>query len=282
MQKILLELELTNICNARCVMCPVFDMKRKKGFMTRETFEMNIKKGIDYGIQSVRFCGLGEPLLHKDFCQFLSYAKKHNLAAELITNGSLLRKEIVQSLISSDIDSLSISFPSLTKQNYERIMRGLAFEKVFENVLFAIRELKRVSATHIKVSSVMTDINHEEKEHIEHFWAREGVDYIELHTAHNRGGHLKDMGGLDLSSQSKDAPDSENKESPCAWPSRQFFVGWDGSVFLCCCDMEGECNVGNVYIDDFGDMERTQESISIMQPDLCKRCSYQKAKVIST
>jgi MoaA/NifB/PqqE/SkfB family radical SAM enzyme len=281
MKKILLELELTNFCNARCVMCPVIDMKRKKGFMNRETFEMNINKGIEYGIERIRFCGLGEPLLHKHFCEFLSHVKKHNLIAELITNGALLNKDIVQCLIQHHIDSLSISFPSLIKENYERIMKGLVFEKVFENVLFAVRELKKARPVHIQITSTMTGINHEEKEQIKHFWTREGVDTIELHTAHNRGGHLKDAGFLNLSSPSEDTTRSGHIKSLCPWPLRQFFIGWDGSVYLCCCDMEGEYTVGNIYMDNFSDMERTQESICINQPDLCNRCSYQSAKVIS-
>ena len=282
MRKFLLELELTNHCNARCIMCPVVDMKRKKGFMTRETFDTNIQKGLHYGIQHIRFCGLGEPLAHKDFPQFLSYAKKHNLIAELITNGSLLRKEIVQCLIRTNIDILWISFPSLTKKNYESIMKGLVFERVLENALFAIHQLKMASPTFIKVSSLITGINHEEKERIRHFWIAEGVDEVELHSAHNRGGHLKDLGPLNLPSPPQDTADPGSRISLCPWPLRQFFIGWDGSVFLCCCDLEGEYNLGNVHRDDFGDMERTQESVMISQPDLCRRCTYQTAARIST
>lgn len=281
MKKILLELELTNFCNARCVMCPVVDMKRKKGFMTHRTFEININKGIEYGIERIRFCGLGEPLLHEDFCEFLSHVKAHNLHAELITNGSLLSKDIVRCLVQHNIDTLSISFPSLKKENFERIMKGLVFEKVFENVLFAVRELKKACSTHIRITSVMTGINHEEKEHIKHFWTGEGVDYIELHTAHNRGGHLKDMDILNLPFQPEETAETDNTKLLCAWPLRQFYIGWDGSVYLCCCDVEGEYKIGNIFLDDFGTMERTQESICIMQPDLCKQCSYQRAKVLS-
>lgn len=287
MKKILLELELTNICNARCIMCPVIDMKRKKGFMTRETFEMIMKKGIDYGVERIRFCGLGEPLLHKDFSQFLSDVKKHNhCTTELTTNGSLLRKEMVPWLIKHDLDFLSVSFPSLTKENYERIMKGLVFEKVLDRVLFAIDELKKVSATHITITSVVTGINYEEKEQIKHFWAQKGIDSILLHTAHNRGGHLNDVGSLnDIGSlnrysQVKYVSGPGDQKTLCPWPLNQFFIGWDGSIFLCCCDMEGEYRVGNIHKDDFSEMEKIQESISIGQPVLCKQCSYQRAKTI--
>ncbi len=269
------------MCNAQCVMCPVVDMKRKKGFMTRETFELIINKGIDYGIQTIRFCGLGEPLLHKDFCQFFSYVKKHtHFATELITSGSLLRKDTVQRFITHNIDFLSISFPSLIPENYERIMKGLVFKDVVERVLYAIHELKKTSTTYIKITSVVTDINSDEKAHIQHFWTQKGVDRIELYTPHNRGGHLKDTGSLNLPPRFEYVSNPGMKKSLCPWPLRQFFIAWDGSVFLCCCDMEGECHVGHIYMDDFSDMERMQESISLRQPNLCKRCSYQRAKVL--
>ncbi len=281
MKKSLLELELTNVCNARCVMCPVVDMKRKKGFMNREIFELIIKKGIDYGIQTIRFCGLGEPLLHQEFGQFFSYVKQHtHFVTELITNGSLLHKEIVLQLVKHNIDFLSISFPSLAMENYERIMKGLVFKEVLERVLYTIHKLKKASATHIKITSVVTGINCDEKAHIKHFWTQKGVDCIELHTPHNRGGHLKDIASLDLPSQFEHVSNPGNKKSLCPWPLRQFFIAWDGSVFLCCCDMEGECSVGNIFSDDFIDMEKMQESICIAQPKLCKRCTYQRAKPI--
>jgi MoaA/NifB/PqqE/SkfB family radical SAM enzyme len=283
MKKYLLELELANICNAQCIMCPVVDMKRKKGFMTRQTFKVIIKKAIGYGIQKIRFCGLGEPLLHEDFHYFLSYVKKHTqCSCELITNGSLLSKETVCCLVSNKIDFLSISFPSLTMENYQRIMKGLVFKETLERVLYAIHELKKASDTHIKITSaVVAGINCDEKEHIKHFWTQKGVDRIVLHTLHNRGGHLKDSGPLNRSFRFECVSTPGKYKSFCPWPARQFFIAWDGSVFLCCCDMEGECNVGNIYKDEFSIMEKMQEAICSIQPKLCKRCSYQRAEVIA-
>ncbi len=281
MQKNQLELELTNMCNARCVMCPVVAMQRQKGSMKRETFELIVKKGCDYGIQRIRFCGLGEPLLHPDFCHLLAYVKQQTpWVTELITNGSLLSKEIVQSLIHHNIDFLSISFPSLIQANYEKIMKGLGFNQVLESVLYAIHELKIASATQIKITSVVTDINCDEKEQITEFWLQKGIDAIELYTPHNRGGHLKDNESISLPPQSGSVTDLGNQKSLCPWPLRNFFIAWDGSVFLCCCDMEGECRVGTIYLDDFSDMEKIQETISLRQPNLCKRCSYQRAEII--
>jgi len=281
MKKSLLELELTNLCNARCIMCPAGDMKRKKGFMTRETFEAIIKKGIDYGIQTIRFCGLGEPLLHEDFCHFISHVRKYDhLNIELITNGSLLLKEKVRLLAQHNLDFLSISFPSLVAENYESIMKGLSFENALEKVLYAIQELKKASATHIKITGVMTGVNYDERADIKKFWSQKGVDCIELHTPHNRGGHLEELAALDPSFRFDHASEPGPRKSLCAWPLRQFFVAWDGSVFLCCCDMEGEYRIGNVWTDEFSQMEKIQESICLKQPDLCKRCSYQKARII--
>lgn len=279
MRKSLLELELTNICNAKCVMCPVHDMKRKRGFMNRATFELIIEKGIDYGIQRIRFCGLGEPLLHKNFCQYLSYIREHtDVITELITNGSLLSRDIVQCLVKNRIDFLSISFPSLRKRSYQKIMKGLVFDESLNRVLFAIDELRKNCNTHIKVTSIMTDFNSNEKMELEHFWSKKRIDSLELFTPHNRGGHLKDKGVLNIADDAETASKPGTLKSLCPWPLRNFFIAWDGSVFLCCCDMEGDCRAGDIDIDDFSRIERVQESICIAQPDLCEKCTYKKAK----
>lgn len=249
--------------------------------MSFETFETIIRKGVDYGIERIRFCGLGEPLLHEDFRHFFSHVKKHtHWITELITNGSLLDKAMVHWLIEHRIDFLSISFPSLVRENYEQIMKRLVFNDVLERVTYAVHELKKASATHIKITGVVTDINGDEKEALMRYWSQSGVDGIELYMPHNRGGYLKDNDALMIASPSEHGPGSGNQRSLCPWPLRQFFIAWDGAVLLCCCDMEGDFSVGNIYRDDLSEMERIQESICISQPALCRRCSYQRAKII--
>ena len=280
MKKNLLELELTNICNTRCIMCPVPGMKRQKGFMTRKTFKEIVRKAVDYDIKMIRFCGLGEPLLNKNFPYFLQTLKEHtHCSCELITNGSLLDEKTVKCLIRHNLDFLSISFPSLSTGSYQRIMKGLSFREVLEKVLYAVRELKKAYGVHIKITSAVFDnINAQETEKIKHFWLQQGVDTVLLHTIHNRGGHLKYQGPPNRSSSFKRTPKPEHLSSFCPWPAGQFFIAWDGSVLLCCCDMEGECNVGNIYKDEFHVMEKMQEAIYWIQPELCKRCSYRDAR----
>jgi MoaA/NifB/PqqE/SkfB family radical SAM enzyme len=283
MKKSLLELELTNKCNARCIMCPVFEMKRKKGFMTRETFELIIKKGEDYGVETIRFCGLGEPLLHEDIGAYISYVKNYtNCRTELITNGALLTKKNVQFLAENNLDSLSISFPSIIADNYESIMKGLDFKKVSKRVSYAINELKKDNdtGTHIKITCVITDINRDEKNQLEQYWTRLGVDSILLYTPHNRGGYLEHAADLNLPPAKENASTSGLPQRLCPWPLRNFYIAWDGSVYLCCCDLEGECKVGDVYHDEFNEIERAQELMQIRQPSLCRRCSFQGAKLL--
>lgn len=277
MKKVLLELELTNLCNARCIMCPVPDMKRPKGFMTRKTFDLILNKGSDYGIRTIRLCGLGEPLVHNDFCDFFSSVTTyHQYATELITNGSLLSKEIVRCLAKNHLDGLSISFPSLRREHYETIMRGLVFQEVLERVVYAISELKNASDTHVTITSAITGMNADEKAQIQDFWIQQGVDRIDLHSIHNRGGYLKDDGLLPPSAGDDEAH-HDSKTSLCPWPLRQFFIAWDGSVLLCCCDMEGEYQVGTIQTDGLSVMEKRQETLLLMPPNLCQRCSYQQA-----
>jgi len=255
-------------------MCPIEDMKRKRGFMSQETFETVVKKGIDYGILCFRFCGLGEPLLHKRFFYFLAFIKDHtNCAVELITNGSLLRKQTVRQLIEHNIDTISFSFPSLSKKPYEKIMQGLMFEEVLEKVLYAVTELKKVLDVQIIITSIITKFNSNEIAYLRKFWIEKGVDTVVFHFPHNRGGHLKNIDTIFPTYLVNQFTIGRGMEL-CRWPLRQFYVSWDGSVFLCCCDIEGECAVGTIDKDDFTVMEEVQDVVNVMKPNLCTQCTY--------
>jgi radical SAM protein with 4Fe4S-binding SPASM domain len=76
----------------------------------------------------------GEPTLHPDFAEFISYVKKRGLLCTVNTNGTLL-KNLAGKIIDSGVDSLDISLDGPTEIHdsirgvpgtYARIMEGLA------------------------------------------------------------------------------------------------------------------------------------------------------------
>ena len=80
------DIELTNFCNLKCIMCNQVYMKREKGFMEEELF----KKIVDECIENkagIRLIGLGEPFLHKKIIDFVKYVKNKKGNLNITNNG---------------------------------------------------------------------------------------------------------------------------------------------------------------------------------------------------
>jgi len=102
--------ELTNFCNLRCKMC-VQSAKfvRGRGYMTFETF-----KALVAGLSpesSLFISGVGEPMLHPQFFEFMEYAHKARpkLRLGFTTNGTLITEANVKKLFALGIKYIQLS-----------------------------------------------------------------------------------------------------------------------------------------------------------------------------
>ena len=115
-------LELTNVCNYNCNFCPQSITTRKKHYMSVKTIEKAINEiGKKKLAKSISFHLLGEPLLNKNFIFAIKTAHHQNVAINLYTNGSLLSKEIIDILLSFNINQINISlrnFDAISKRKY--------------------------------------------------------------------------------------------------------------------------------------------------------------------
>jgi MoaA/NifB/PqqE/SkfB family radical SAM enzyme len=85
------DIELTNACNFKCLMCPTGTgiAKRKKGYMSEKIFNKLFDE-LKQHKTPVRFIGWGEPLLHPKLTMYLSVCQQNGMLTHLNTNGLLL------------------------------------------------------------------------------------------------------------------------------------------------------------------------------------------------
>lgn len=107
-----LYIEPTSKCNFNCKMCfrnTWFD----ENFcdMSYDMF-LQIVDGIPFGVQTIFFGGMGEPLFHKDILNMIQVCKEKGYKVELLTNGSLLTKKMCETLIHLRLDKLWVSLDS--------------------------------------------------------------------------------------------------------------------------------------------------------------------------
>ncbi|MEN8140732.1 MAG: radical SAM protein [Thermodesulfobacteriota bacterium] len=93
-----MELELSRICNLRCVYCYASSGTPLADELTLAEIESAIDQAVALGAKKIIVLGGGEPLLYPHLLKVLDYIKKKNLVADLFTNGTLLTPDFAQEL----------------------------------------------------------------------------------------------------------------------------------------------------------------------------------------
>ncbi len=153
---IIMDIEPTQRCNYKCVMCIRFAEKRKD--MTFEEFKRIIDE--QFGLIEVKIQGAGEPLLNNDFFKMVDYAMEKRLWVRTTTNGSLLHlNDNHRKLVDSKIHDINISIDGATKDVYEAIRRGGNYERTKENSRLINDYNNRVKKTTVRAWVVLQKRN---------------------------------------------------------------------------------------------------------------------------
>src|SRR5688572_17077105 len=101
----IVQIESTNICNAKCVFCPRDEMHRRQGVMSLDLFKKIVDECAALGITHVRVHNYGEPFLDRHLTEKVRYAKAQgNKEVGMISNGSLITEKIARGMIEAGPD----------------------------------------------------------------------------------------------------------------------------------------------------------------------------------
>ncbi len=130
-----LYIEPTNRCNLECRTCMRNAWNEPMGTMSNGSFS-RIMEGLKESPTppSVFFGGLGEPLSHPDIIEMVAKAKALGSTVELITNGTLLTKQMSEGLIEAGLDRLWVSLDGANPESYGDIRLGALLPDVIENL----------------------------------------------------------------------------------------------------------------------------------------------------
>ncbi|MCM8791841.1 MAG: radical SAM protein [Candidatus Omnitrophica bacterium] len=135
-----IEIEITNRCNMRCVMCEHTYWDEPPRDMSFDEFKYIVDQFPR--LTWIGLTGIGESFLNKDFIKMLSYVKAKGIITEIYDTFYFVDKEIANKLIELKIDSIYASIDAATKETYEKIRPGSNFEKVIKNVSYFL-DLRR-------------------------------------------------------------------------------------------------------------------------------------------
>ena len=148
-------------CNFKCKYC-LHALPKSQHDRISEDVYMDINVFKDYvdqmklfkrKIKMLRFAGIGEPLLHKNIVEMVDYAKKKDVAESLdiVTNGTLLSKEMSDGLIAAGLDRLRISIQGTSEKKYRDICNAdINLEQFLSNIKY-FYERKKNTTMYIKI-----------------------------------------------------------------------------------------------------------------------------------
>lgn len=154
-------------CNFTCKYCHQSIPKNERKFVTEwpvmkyELYEKCINELMQFPekVKTLRFVGMGEPLLHKDIVKMIKRAKEAQVAntVELLTNGSLLTHQVSDGLIAAELDRLVISLQGTSAEKYDDICGvKLNFEEFVENIRY-FYEHKTNTQMYLKIVDIALD-----------------------------------------------------------------------------------------------------------------------------
>lgn len=160
-------------CNFTCKYCTFSIPRNQRGFISDKImmdFEL-LKKCVDemasfpHKIKTLRFVGMGEPLLHPKIADMVKYAVAKNVAnkVEILSNGSLLIPKLSDALISAGLSRLVISVQGTTAKKYKEISNiNLNFDKFVKNLGYFYHKKGKIEM-HIKIVDIALDNKEDEK-----------------------------------------------------------------------------------------------------------------------
>jgi hypothetical protein len=156
-------IELTNVCNFRCVFCPETTMRRGRGYMTREQAvrlidEVAAKRTWLGPIFPVKLHQMGEPMLHPDLIEIVAHAEASGVSIELNTNCSLITEPIVDALYAAGLTNLILSYQTPDEASFRRRNAPhITFDEYLARVRLAVeRKIALNAATCIEIDVMNT------------------------------------------------------------------------------------------------------------------------------
>lgn len=281
----LIDVEMTNTCNFRCLMCPTgnFSQKREKGFMADEVF-YKILEEIRSHKTPLRFIRWGEPLTHPRILDYIRACHDADVLTHINTNGSKMSDDMMDALLNIPLDSLKFSFQGVDRKSYAE-MRNIDF---YDDLTKTIRGLYEKRGARLRpFIQVSTTITYEDKETVSKFKAALGpycdslnvgrtvLEYVDLNAVRLRPHELEELKRLkQLESVIKVHPE-------CPEVFDKLSINWDGKVTACCMDSDNVMVVGDIREQTLIDiwtsdiMTQYRKILADMRHDdlpLCKSC----------
>ena len=251
-----IKLEPTPLCHLRCPGC------RHANENYNSELNANMKMSIDNvkhivepiadTLLGVSLSNHGEPLLNRDIAGLIRYLHERNIAVSFPTNLSIrMDEDAVEQLVTSGIDSLSVSLDGASSETYLKYRIGGRFDLVKMNVRQLHNAKRRLGLKRPRLiwKFVIFQHNKHEVEQVRSTYRNLGFDAYEM--------------VLDFKDESRQADRRKQLQKFCFWPWHTIMIDWDGKVAPCCTHSDFE--LGNALENDISSLWTSTQYTSIRE-----------------
>lgn len=183
---VILELNVTNLCNLKCLSCwqravSGFDRKRE---LSDDRLLQLVGEAAALGVKEIRIPGSGEPFMRGEgLLTVMRAIKRQGMRGLVITNGVLLKERWLEELVALGWDNLTISLDSPRRRIHDR-MRGKwgTFSSV-KKVLKLLDKAKartQASLPFLRFNTVLTSLNYQTLPDLVKFASDHGCEAISV------------------------------------------------------------------------------------------------------
>ncbi|HIH16603.1 MAG TPA: radical SAM protein [Candidatus Diapherotrites archaeon] len=279
------QLEPCNLCNLHCDFCsaPPWELERQKRMLSLENAQ-KIVDDVSRYTHYLWFWLAGEPFLNPQAGKIIRHATSRGMHVIVSSNCMLLTEKVAEEVVDARLDELIVSADGASKQSSEAMRKGSTFETVVKNIKF-LSDLKRrkgVSKPQIIMQLIVSKKNEHEIEAFKQLAREVGADRCEFKSL-GLPTWIYDEGVIEKLKQEyfpvqggvRYTPDFEIIQRSCGWDKKAIIMV-DGTVCLCCYDINGKYNFGNVLETPFLDIWRSAQRLSarnlIGEMPLCQVC----------
>jgi len=252
---VLVNIELTNNCPMKCVMCVrTNNMTRELGFVDFITFKSLIDQYVSLSPEDARsqdtwLHHFGESLMHPEFGQLISYAVAKGVRACMSINPIMLTPSIADDLLGSGISKLIISLDGHDNDSFQKI-RGVKnlYEKSKANLLEFLRKKVELGVqTHIVLSMINFGLNTNSIEQQRAYWeSLPGIDEFMAKPISLWSGDAADVNELLDERVDNQALRLRYSTPACNVPWESMCMTWEGDIVPCCFDYDKKYSLGNI------------------------------------
>jgi MoaA/NifB/PqqE/SkfB family radical SAM enzyme len=131
-RKILINIESTPNCPARCSMCPRSSIQ-DSGFLSPEIAQQIADKLPTDMIRQISFAGRGEPTINKNLPELIKIFHKTGLPLAIVTTGVAVNEKLLEAIKTYNV-KVCLSVSSYEKDVFDKVHIGLQHAKIWRNI----------------------------------------------------------------------------------------------------------------------------------------------------